>query len=167
MRRVHLMVGAIALLAFIATGQYMDRVHAHLAGMPDASRMLYRSAHIYLLFAALINLVLGAYLTSARSAWGRAVQGLGSILLLATPALFLGAFAVEPGLSDLMRPWARPGIYLSLAGVLAHVVAACAAAIAPQSLSRSTADAGREAARTAGPSSAATATVSTAAEHKT
>jgi hypothetical protein len=151
-RRAHLIVGALALAAFVLTGQYMDRVHAHLVGMPDGPRMLYRSAHIYLLFASLINLLLGAYLTRAAAGAARVLQTLGSVVLLTTPLLFLGAFAVEPGLRELLRPWARPGIYLSLAGVLAHVFAARAGAASPQSLSRSSSDAGREAARSEGAS---------------
>ncbi len=44
-------------------------------------------------------------------------------MLLATPVLFTLAFFREPTLSGLMRPWARPAIYLSLAAVLLHVAA--------------------------------------------
>lgn len=167
MRRAHLIVGTLALAAFVLTGLYMDRVHAHLDGMPDGPRMLYRSAHIYLLFASLLNLLLGAYLIRATAGAARVLQTLGSLILLVTPLLFLGAFAVEPGLRDLLRPWARPGIYLSLAAVLAHVAAARTSDAAPHSLSRSTSDAGREAARSAGESTAPAATSRTAAEHQT
>ena len=124
-RRLHLAVGAAALVAFVLTGQYMDRVHAHLDGMADAPRMLYRSAHIYLLFASLINLLLGVYLRAAGDAVGRLLQLAGSVALLATPVLFAIAFFTEPALDELVRPWARPAIYLSLAGTLAHVVARC------------------------------------------
>ena len=122
-RRLHLAVGAAALVAFALSGQYMDRAHDHLRGMPDAPRLLFRSAHIYLLFAALLNVVLGTYLRPASARWARALQGAGSAALLATPAMFGAAFFVEPWLDGLVRPWARPAIYLSLAGVLAHAVA--------------------------------------------
>jgi hypothetical protein len=91
--------------------------------MPDAPRLLFRSAHIYLLFAALVNLLLGTYLRPAAARWARALQLAGSAALLATPAMFGAAFFVEPWLDGLLRPWARPAIYLSLAGVLAHVLA--------------------------------------------
>ena len=128
MRRLHLLVGSLALVAFLATGQYMDRVHAHLQGMADAPRMLYRSAHIYLLFASLLNLLLGAYLVLAPRGWVRMLQIAGSVALLVTPLLFLAAFAIEPGLTGLLRPWARPAIELSIAGVLVHVLAATALA---------------------------------------
>ncbi len=127
LRRVHLAVGIAALVAFVLTGQYMDRVHAHLDGMADAPRMLFRSAHIYLLFAALLNLLLGVYLRPAHAALGRALQLAGSAALLATPAMFTAAFFAEPWLPELLRPWARPAIYLSLAGALAHVAGAMGA----------------------------------------
>ena len=131
MKRLHLVVGAIALVAFVLTGQYMDRAHAHLRGMPDAPRLLFRSAHIYLLFAALVNLLLGTYLRPAASRYARALQLAGSAALLATPVMFGAAFFVEPWLDGLVRPWARPAIYLSLAGVLAHVLAQTVAHLAP------------------------------------
>jgi hypothetical protein len=122
MRRLHLAVGWVALVGFLLTGQYMDRVHAHLVGMPDGPRLLYRSAHIYLLFAALLNLLLGAYLRLARTRSLRLVQQAASGAILLLPGLFALAFFLEPGMAELERPWARPAIYLSLAAVLAHVL---------------------------------------------
>lgn len=121
MRRAHLVVGTLALVGFVLSGQYMDRVHSHLSGMPDGPRLLYRSAHIYWLFAALLNLLLGAYLQLAPAGWPRRLQQLASITLLAVPGFFIMAFATEPHLTGLVRPWSRPGIYLSLAAVLAHL----------------------------------------------
>ncbi len=123
MRRLHMAVGMIALVGFILTGQYMDRVHDHLTGMPDGPRMLYRSAHIYLLFAALLNLLLGAYLRLADHRLVRMVQQAASVVLLTLPVFFTVAFFREPALAGLERPWARPAIYLSVAAVLAHVLA--------------------------------------------
>ena len=123
MRRLHMAVGMVALLGFILTGQFMDRVHGHLTGMPDGPRMLYRSAHIYLLFAALLNLLLGAYLRLADHRGVRMVQQAASVVLLTLPVLFTVAFFLEPALAGLERPWARPAIYLSVAAVLAHVLA--------------------------------------------
>lgn len=62
MRPLHLVVGLVGVVGFIATGQYMDLAHDHLRGMDDARRLLFRSTHIYLLFGALVNLALGLYL---------------------------------------------------------------------------------------------------------
>jgi hypothetical protein len=54
MRRFHLGVGLLGVIAFVGTGQY----HEHLRGMTDAQRLLFRSTHIYLLLASLLNLYL-------------------------------------------------------------------------------------------------------------
>lgn len=124
LRRVHLALGIFGLVAFIATGQYMDLRWAHLRGMADAPRLLFRSAHIYLLFSSLLNLVFGLY-AGASSPGGarRFMQGLGSALVLVAPFFFIVAFFREPWLSGLVRPFARIGIYASTAGVLLHLLA--------------------------------------------
>lgn len=62
MKRIHFWVGVVGMLAFVCTGQYMHIFHNHLEGMADAPRMLYRSAHIYLLLSSIINLAAGVYI---------------------------------------------------------------------------------------------------------
>ena len=117
---IHLVVGIAVLLAFLGTGQFMDRRLDHLVGMADAPRALYRSSHIYILFSALLHLMLGAYLVRVPFLAGRLLQYLGSALLLAAAGLFLYGFFIEtpPGLIE--RPMIRRGIYWSLYGVLLH-----------------------------------------------
>ncbi len=122
-RRLHLIVGALALLTFLATGQVMDKQYNHLEGMADAPRMLHRSAHIYILLSGGTSLMLGLYLKPRAKSVGRVLQTIGSMLLLTTPVLFTLAFFYEPWLSDLVRPYARPAMYSFLAGVLMHAVA--------------------------------------------
>jgi hypothetical protein len=121
--QLHLMVGVAALLVFVGTGAWMHFKYDHLRGMTDATRLLFRSTHIYLLFAALLNLAIGAYHRRAVVRGVRLLQEAGSVLLLVTPLLFLAGFMSEPWLGDLQRPWSRPGIYASLAGTLLHLVA--------------------------------------------
>lgn len=123
MRRVHLMVGLAGFVAFIGTGQYMDRWHDHLRDTADVQRMLFRSTHIYLLWAALLNGAVGLHLATARG-WRRVPQTLGSALIVVAPAALLAAFFTEPWLSALDRPYSRPAIYGSLAGVILHLLAA-------------------------------------------
>lgn len=120
---IHLIAGAAGLLAFLATGLFMDRSLAHLAGMPDALRALYRSAHIYLLFSALLNMVLGSYLVLRRSTWGKGLQYVGSLFLLGSVVMFLYGFVIETPLGQIERPVIREAIYFSLAGVLIHAIA--------------------------------------------
>ena len=123
MKRIHAVVGIVGLMAFIATGQYMDRVHDHLRQTPDVTRLLFRSTHIYLLLASIINLALGLYLSVSPIPWRRGMQRIGSLLLLAGPPLLLAGFSTEPWLSDLARPYTRPAIYGALAGIHFHLVA--------------------------------------------
>ena len=53
----------------------------------------------------------------------RALQLLGSVLLVAAPVLLLYGFIVETPLAAVERPVSRDGIYCALAGVLAHGLA--------------------------------------------
>lgn len=122
MRRLHLVVGFVGLAAFLASGQYMDLAYDHLRGLDDATRLLFRSTHIYLLFSALLNIVLGLYRATGPAGWRCWPRGLGSVLVLAAPPLFVAGFLTEPWLSGLERPFSRPAIYASLAGVLLHAV---------------------------------------------
>ena len=123
LRRVHLILGIAGVVAFLATGQYMDLRWAHLHGMADAPRLLFRSAHIYLLFSSLLNLLLGIYWTRGRTGVRFAVQSVGSVLVAVGPVLFILAFLREPWLHDLARPFATWGIYGSFAGVLLQLSA--------------------------------------------
>jgi hypothetical protein len=120
-RRLHLVVGVVGIIGFLATGQYMDLVHDHLRGMDDAQRLLFRSTHIYLLFGSLINLALGLYMQPVFG-WRWWVRTTGSFLILAVPFLAAMGFFTEPWLSDLDRPYSRPAIYGCLVGMLLHLI---------------------------------------------
>jgi hypothetical protein len=120
MRRLHLVVGLVGLAAFLASGQYMDRGYDPLRGLDDTTRMLFRSTHIYLLFAALLNLALGLYLEAEPPGWRRWLQRVGSALVAVAPLLLATGFLTEPWLSGLDRPYSRPAIYGSLAGLILH-----------------------------------------------
>lgn len=123
-RWAHLFVGLAGIGGFLATGLYMDRVHGHLRGYDDTVRMLYRSAHIYLLLSAVINAMTGLYLTWAESPGRRVLQVLGSAALLVASPLFLLGFCTEPYLADLARPWSRVAVYLVFSGAWLHLLAA-------------------------------------------
>ena len=74
MRRFHQIFGWTIFLVFLLTGQYMSIYHNHLVGTPDGVRMLYRSRHIYILLAALLNIALGLYFSYAAERWRRVLQ---------------------------------------------------------------------------------------------
>jgi len=120
-RTSHLAVGLFGLLAFVLTGQYMHHVRGHLHGMADGPRLLYRTSHIYLMWASLPNLLLGLYLQPPAS--GRPARLLwqtGSVLLLAAPVWIVLSFFLETHNIDLHRPLCRIAIETAFAGALMH-----------------------------------------------
>jgi hypothetical protein len=127
MRRLHLAIGFGGVVAFLMTGQYMDRWLGHLAGMADLPRMLYRSAHIYLLFAALLNVLLGLHVEDHSHGWRRGAARLGSVLILIAPLMILIGFYREAARTDFERPFVGYAIYGCFAGVLLHAMARIAA----------------------------------------
>ena len=62
MRRNHLIVGLLGVIAFVITGQVMARHVPDIHSFSAEVQLMYLSRHIYLLGAALVNLVLGLYL---------------------------------------------------------------------------------------------------------
>ena len=102
----------------------MDKFHEHLRNTPDAARLLFRSRHIYLLLASLINIVLGVYLTRDLAGWRKRLQTLGSVLLLLAPALLLYAFFTEPWRGGWQFVASFYGIIFLLAGTLLHLISA-------------------------------------------
>ena len=122
MKKAHLIFGVLIVVAFLLTGQYMDKYHNHLVDMPDGSRLLYRTRHIFILLAGLLNLGIGAYFTDRIEPWRRTMQLLGSLLIFTGPLLFLIAFFYEPGLGDLKTPLSHWGTYTIAAGAVFHVV---------------------------------------------
>lgn len=104
----------------------MDLALDHLAGMDDAQRMLFRSSHIYLLLAALLNVAMGVYLRSDIPFLVPALQVVISTVVLLAPIALIAGFFLEPYLANFLRPFTRPTLYalfgvgvaLALVGVI-------------------------------------------------
>jgi hypothetical protein len=124
LRRYHAAIGAVALVAFALSGQYMHWGLGHLRDMPDVPRLMYRSSHIYLLMAGLLNVALGLYLQLRTAGPARAAQVAGSLMLFASPVFFGWSFWVESQQPSIERHLLRLGIYSSFGGTLLHAVAA-------------------------------------------
>ena len=118
MRRLHLYVGAAALAAFLLTGQYMDYLDVRSGALGEGARMMFRSRHIYLLLAGLVNLAVGSYFARRAGVWRRWLQLVGSIYILAAPVLLLSAFFTEPGAPGLRRHFTLPAIIVLALGTL-------------------------------------------------
>ncbi len=82
MRRIHLAIGLLGVIAFLITGQVMKHHSPKMQVLPTDVRLMYVSRHIYLLGAALVNLVLGLYLQTQPPGWRRVLQQSGSLLIL-------------------------------------------------------------------------------------
>ena len=110
------------MVAFLLTGQYMDKFYNHMVGVPDPQRLLYRTRHIFILLAGLLNLGIGAYFTYRIETWRRRAQLLGSLLIFAASFLFLIAFFYEPNMGNLRTPLSHWGTYTIATGALLHVI---------------------------------------------
>jgi hypothetical protein len=122
MKRLHLWVGAAALLVFLLSGQYMDYLEVRHNALGETARVMYRSRHIYLLLAGLVNLGVGAYFAYRGRGWRRGVQVLGSALVIAAPVLLVAAFISEPGAPGLQRHFTLPGVVTLSVGTLLHAL---------------------------------------------
>lgn len=122
MKRAHIWVGALALIAFFGTGLAMTLQSPPLVNRDDFTRMLFRSRHIYLLSAALLNLLLGAHLQLQGGAFGR-VQAVGSSLLLVSPLLALAGFYTDPAVGTLDGgALGKYAVFAMFGGTLVHVL---------------------------------------------
>jgi D-alanyl-lipoteichoic acid acyltransferase DltB (MBOAT superfamily) len=122
MKTLHRIFGVLVILAFLLTGQFMDFHNPKVREMTDeGARMMFRSRHIYILLAGLINLGVGVYFVYWRERWRKRIQMTGSILLIIAPLMMIVAFFYEPTLKGLQRPLTLPAIVALLVGVFFHL----------------------------------------------
>ena len=129
MKRLHLWFGGLILFVFLLSGQYMDYLDVRSGAHGETARVMFRSRHIYLLLAGLLNLGLGAYFVKRERGWRRSVQVLGSVLVLAAPALMFAAFFSEPGVPGLKRHYTLPAVVILSAGTLLHALSGVRAGV--------------------------------------
>ena len=90
--------------------------------IPQELRLLMRSRHIYILFSALIHLMLGAYLRMSSDKRAMLLQYAGSFMLTASSVLLVWAFVVETYSLQHFSDLSRNGIYTAVAGVGLHLL---------------------------------------------
>lgn len=112
--RLHLVVGLLALLIFLVTGQLMER-HYGVPAMESSARAIYRSSHLYIFYAAAFNVAIGLYYRPVARpgllAW------LNGILVMASPIILIASFFVEAKLAHLDRTGVFLGAILILVGM--------------------------------------------------
>jgi len=123
MRSVHLIIGLLFLVVFLLTGQFMEHHTPLMTSLPDGTRLLYRSRHIYILASAVANTLLGLYLTASNPGWRRLAQHSGSALFLLAPFLLTAAFMIEPGRKVDAAPGnAAYGLFALFLGTMVHLL---------------------------------------------
>jgi hypothetical protein len=121
---LHFVVGWATVLAFLATGLFMRLGYPGVATPDLAHRVFFRTHHLYLLAAALVNLSAGASLRIAGARSPRPRLALAaSTLLLASPPLLLLGFATEHLTPTLRGEATSLGWYALAAGTLLHLLA--------------------------------------------
>jgi hypothetical protein len=113
MKRLHLIVGTAMFAISAITGQYMRADFPDKQAIPQELRLLMRSRHIYILFAALIHLALGIYMARSAERWRNILQVAGSLVLCASAGLLVSAFVMESYFYHQFSDISRYGIYTS------------------------------------------------------
>jgi hypothetical protein len=117
---IHRAVGLATLVLFAVTGQIMDRLDLDHMAVDSAVRLLYRSRHIYLLFAGLVNLAVGMRFVLPVTGVGSRAGLVGSLLMLISPVPLAVAFFVEPHQLGHVSLPAILGIFACYVGLLLY-----------------------------------------------
>jgi hypothetical protein len=114
----HLVVGALTVGAFLVTGLVMSNHEPPVAGMDWVARLLFRSRHIYILAAGLVNLSLGLAYALPEGTGRRGAAVAGSALALASAPLLFFAFFTEPMAGRDPGALSAAGLYALFGGVV-------------------------------------------------
>jgi hypothetical protein len=126
LRAIHLGAGLAGVVVFLGTGIYMRMVFPDLYATDEALRYVYRANHVYVLFASLVNLVLGVRVAGGQVGWRAKLALAGSLLALASPAVLCLAFVLEAPEVSPDRVLTLLGVFAAALGVAAHVVSGAA-----------------------------------------
>lgn len=117
MKRLHVTVASLFGVVFLLTGVSMWLGFPHTLRTDATVRMLLRSAHLYILLAALLNGAIAIHYVQLSGKRGK-LQTIGSVALALAPLVFLLAFLIEPQPGRYDRPFVFVGVLLCVAGVL-------------------------------------------------
>jgi magnesium-transporting ATPase (P-type) len=123
MKRAHLFFGIVIFIIFLVTGRFMRWDFPDKEMIPPEFRMLMRSRHIYIFFSALLHFLLGFYLQIHSQTRRKILQIAGSFFLFAASVLLVWAFVHETYSARDFSDVSRYGLYLTLSGVILHLLA--------------------------------------------
>jgi cytochrome bd-type quinol oxidase subunit 2 len=81
-------------------------------------RMMFRANHIYILFAALINILLGVLHFEPHTNYKNTIRIVSSLLILIGSGLLVTAFFTEPPSASFERQFTFFGVVFHLAGIV-------------------------------------------------
>jgi len=123
-KRLHLIVGVIFLVVFWFTGAFLKFVVWDTMADDDLLRVAYRTSHVYILMAALVNIATSTNLLANNTKQSHILQCLGSLLLIVAPLLLTYAFFVESKLEVEVSGFTFLAIVGLAVGVILHAVSA-------------------------------------------
>jgi len=107
----------LGLATFWITGFYVMSLLNATTDMAPAVRLTHRANHVYILFAALINLAAAGASRPAASRLRRILFGAGATLVVLSPLLTTIAFLVERSNVSPWRVWTMASIFATTFGV--------------------------------------------------
>lgn len=122
MQKLHLIVGALGFLLFLATGLYMYFGLEQLSNVQDGQKMLYRSSHIYILLTSFLNIMIGLSYTIQYDKTKRMLQNIASIIFLIVPFILFPSFFIEGANIDFDRPLTKLSVFLLLIAVVISII---------------------------------------------
>jgi hypothetical protein len=124
LRRAHLAIGVAGLLTFLWTGRFMLTHFPVVYRGHEEIRFLYRANHLYIMFASVLNLVLGMHGQLAPSSrWRRPLLVVSSLAILVAVPILIVAFYLEPPRSGAPRWTTLVGCVLVFGGGVLSLVA--------------------------------------------
>lgn len=121
MKWFHLVFGITLFFAFTQTGSYMRADFPDKDAIPQELRLLMRSRHIYILFSALLHVLLGVYLELRPQIVLKIFQVFGSTLITIGSVLLVYAWYVETYGLQHFSDLSRYGIYVTAYGAGLHL----------------------------------------------
>src|SRR5687768_16333880 len=91
----HLIFGIVLFIVFRQTGAFMRADFPDKNAISQELRILMRSRHIYILFSALLHIVLGVYFQTRERTSAKILQYAGSAFMTGSSVLLVWAFVTE------------------------------------------------------------------------
>jgi hypothetical protein len=114
----HRWVGLAGVVVFLVSGISMRLAHVDRIPDGDVLHFIFRSRHIYLLFASLLNVAVGLADAPPLIGRGSRIGKAGSMLVLISPILMALGFFLGPLMTQHENAFSAFGAYSALLGMV-------------------------------------------------